>query len=234
MSLKKFINRLLPDSCILCGALSQDICESCLLDLPYLMYACPSCARPLLDIKQNLLCGICLKDPPPFNQTLAVYLYESQLIKLIMDLKFNHALVNAYVLGKQMANKIFAHSSYHISPPEVIIPVPLHPHRLRERGFNQALEISRPIAKKLKLPLELRRCQRVKHTAAQATLLAKARQQNIQNAFNVSLPFPYQHIAIVDDVITTGQTIIEFSRALRKAGVKKIDVWCCARPRLQR
>lgn len=225
-------NWCFPHSCILCGKFSNDLCIGCLQDLPDIPYACPRCARPILDFQQNLECGLCLKDPPPFDHTLAAYLYRETLIKLIMELKFGHSLTNARVLGEQLALKISTDAFYHTLKPEVIIPMPLHSSRLQERGFNQAVEIARPIGKKFSLPIDTTSCFRIKETRAQATLNAKERHQNIKGAFKVTANFPYESVAILDDVMTTGLTLNELSRELRQAGVKKITFWCCARSTL--
>ena len=113
--------------------------------------------------------------------------------------------------------------------PEAILPVPLHSTRLRERGFNQALELARPMAQALALPLLIHHSQRTRATVAQTSLSAKQRRKNIRGAFQVTQPLPARHIAIVDDVMTTGQTINELAKTLRKAGATHIDVWVCAR-----
>jgi ComF family protein len=229
--LKKMGHWLLPYTCILCHNYStrlQDLCENCFNDLPSLQHACPRCANPLSS-PHNIVCGYCLKQTTSFDATYALYFYQAPISKLIMNLKFGQSLVNARILGELLAQRIQQAWYYNKPLPEVIIPVPLHPKRLKERGFNQALEIARPIAKILHLPLEFTSCQRIKHTVAQATLPANQRLQNVKNAFHIE-KLPFKHVAVVDDVITTGYTINEFCQALKSTGVHSIDVWCCARP----
>jgi ComF family protein len=120
--------------------------------------------------------------------------------------------------------------SYHNQPlPSLIIPVPLHPKRLRERGFNQALEIAKPISKKLKIPIDKKSCYRIRHTAAQSGLSQSDRLKNLANAFEMKKPLIAKHIALIDDVMTTGQTLMELANLLYKNGVEKIDIWCCAK-----
>jgi ComF family protein len=233
--LKKIAAWLLPYTCLFCSASSsrqQDICQACLDDLPKLENPCPRCAKPLPFAHSDLTCGECIKLSPPFDFTHALFAYESPITRFIMQLKFNHALVNARILGELLTEKIQRDWYQHKPLPNLIIPMPLHPNRLKERGFNQAIEIARPIAKSLQLPLQLSDCLRIKETAAQATLLAKERQYNIKQAFKVNKNFSGQHIAVIDDVITTGHTMTEFCKSLKKAGASKIDVWCCARPYL--
>lgn len=231
--LKKLATWLLPHSCILCGRHAnreQDLCESCFRDLPILIYACQRCAKPMELIRQTNVCVNCIHYPPPFDRTYALYFYDFPITRLIMDLKFGQALVNARILGELLVDKILTIWYRNKPLPEVIIPIPLHAQRLKTRGYNQALEIARPIGKKLSIPIDAKRSSRIINTSAQATLPAKERQLNIKNAFQIAQPLAYQHVAVIDDVITTGHTMTEFCKTLKLAGVKTIDVWCCARP----
>jgi len=116
--------------------------------------------------------------------------------------------------------------------PHVILPMPLHSTRLKERGFNQAVEIARPIVNHLRLPMDVT-SQRIRATAAQSSLAGSERVANVKNAFVVKENFRGCHVAILDDVITTGCTVTAFSLALKKAGAVKIDVWCCAKTLLE-
>ena len=230
--LKKMATWLLPYTCTFCKNLSdrtQDLCHACLRDLPILTHSCPRCANILPQQQQNLLCGQCIQTPPPFNETHALFIYHPPITKLILDLKFQHALAHARLLGELLTEKI-QHIWYQNKPlPTAIVPVPLHAKRLRERGFNQALEIARPIVKQLKLPLLAMHGIRHKSTHAQTALPAAKRKQNVHRAFSIQHPIDHQHIAVIDDVITTGSTITEFCHTLKNAGIAKIDVWCCAR-----
>jgi ComF family protein len=113
--------------------------------------------------------------------------------------------------------------------PELIIPVPLHPARQRERGYNQALELARPLSRELSIPVDAKSCVRVQATAPQAGLEGKARRRNVRGAFRVSLAPPANHVALLDDVVTTGSTVAELAKVLLKAGVGRVDVWAVAR-----
>lgn len=231
--IKKITSWLLPYHCLLCGdeasEQQQDLCGACFHELPILSQACVRCAAPLFFSKNDGICGDCLKDPPHFEVVHTLFFYQAPMTNLILQLKFNHALTHARLFGEWLTKKI-QHTWYLDQPlPDCIIPVPLHPKRLRERGFNQALEIARPIAKTLQLPLFSDTCQRIKYTEAQATLLSKRRKKNVRGAFHSETDFTGQHIALVDDVMTTGYTIRELSRVLKKQGARRIDVWCCAR-----
>lgn len=227
--LKKACAWLLPFTCVLCAHPSkreQDLCEACEQSLPLLDPGCPCCAIPLKS--EGLVCGQCLQKPPPFTVTHALFSYEAPMIQLILELKFKHTLVNARLLGELLSQKII-HVYKNKRLPDLIIPIPLHTTRLKERGFNQALEIARPVARCLKLPLETAHCHRTKLTSPQATLVAAERRKNVKGAFVVARNFTGLHVAVVDDVITTGNTVREFCKVLMQQGVKQIDVWCLAR-----
>jgi ComF family protein len=223
---------LLPTTCILChypAMNSQDLCLRCKDELPMLPQSCPGCAKILAqDTPAEVYCGTCLKDTRPFDKLFALFAYEPPITKLLMELKFHEKLINARVLGELMSVAI-KDSYRNAFLPEIIIPMPLHSERLRERGFNQAMEIARPLSQHLGIPLDKTSCIRVKNTAAQATLPAKARRKNIKNAFKINDNLRNKSVAVVDDIMTTGQTLIEFSKALKKARVGRIDIWCCAR-----
>ncbi len=172
------------------------------------------------------MCGQCTQQPPSYDRALALLRYAYPADHLIQRLKFNAQLYLAHLLGERLAQHVARHVT---QLPQVIIPVPLHRARLRERGFNQALELARPIAHRLGVPLDYRNCARVRATAAQSLLPAAQRRRNIKGAFQVTRPIKARHVAIVDDVMTTGHTVEEFAATLRKAGVKEIDVWVLAR-----
>jgi ComF family protein len=198
--------------CLLCHESAQQkfaLCQDCEKMLPY--------AQPSRN-ENNFI----------FDKTVILFDYLFPIDRLITQLKFQHQLINATLLGKLLLHKIIP--VYQNEPyPEVLIPVPLHFKRLRERGFNQALEIAKPMSKKLHIPIDNYSCHRIKHTAAQSTLTQQERLKNLKQAFALKKSFANQHIALIDDVITTGQTLKELATLLRNDGVAKIDVWCCAR-----
>jgi len=186
--------------------------------------------------KKLALCNDCEKtlpftekiQNPDFNKTIILFDYLFPVDKLITRLKFQHHLINASLFGQLLSNKIS--QLYHNQDmPSLLIPVPLHIKRLRERGFNQALEIAKPISKQLKIPIDKKSCYRIRHTAAQSGLSQQDRLKNLKNAFDMKKPLTTKHIALIDDVMTTGQTLKELANLLRKNGVETIDVWCCAK-----
>ncbi len=220
-------NYLLPPTCVLCGHdgfLHRDLCEYCYRDLARNSTYCSICARPLATTLDGLICGECLRLKPAFDKTTAPFLYQDAMQLLITQLKFGGDFKNARILGQLLAEQIDKDNL-----PELILPVPLHPQRFRQRGFNQALEIARIIAKELSLPIDFYSCKRTRPTEQQSQLTAKKRRQNIKHAFSVVKPLTAKHIAILDDVMTTGATADELAKVLKKQGVDRVELWVCAR-----
>ena len=221
---------LLPASCVLCsraGVGGRDLCSGCAAELPYMKSSCVRCAIPL---PQLGTCGRCQQSAPSFDSAYATFSYQPPIAQLIQGLKFNGRLYNARLLGELMVENL---SSQRVELPDVLVPVPLHAARLRERGFNQALELARPIAKNLAVPLVAGCCRRVRSTSAQTGLDAKARRRNLRDAFELVRHVNGTHVAIVDDVMTTGSTVEVLASTLKQAGVKRVDVWLCARAALR-
>jgi len=220
-------NWLYPPTCLLCGdpgAEGIDLCPDCLRSLPYNTVACPRCAIPI-ESPTPEICGSCQKKPPVFDSAFALFRYEEPVRHLIHSLKFGARYPCGRLLGVLMAEKLAALKE----KPCAVIPVPLHPSRYRQRGFNQAIEIARTVSRRLDIPLDLHSCYRIRATIAQAELPAKQRCKNLRNAFEVETPIEHRHVAILDDVITTGATAKALAGALRRAGVTRVDVWACAR-----
>ena len=175
-----------------------------------------------------------MRRKPYFNRVEAVFHYASPVDFLIQGIKFNGSLHYARLLGILMAQELSErYSSSHSGLPQLIIPVPLHTTRLRGRGYNQALELARPIASRFDIPVDYSSCNRIRETALQSGLPAKSRRRNIKGAFRIS-GLQADHVVIVDDVMTTGYTVNELARWLRAAGVGRIDVWACARASLMK
>jgi len=211
-------------------------CYQCALPLHGLdaVPAAQGCASALGAGTASPLCGRCLKEPPSYDHTLSVFQYAHPVDHLIHDLKFNRKLAIARLLGELMAQQLKKRARSISSPlPQLIIPVPLHAARLRERGYNQATELARPIARALNIPIDYQHCQRQRATAIQSDLPASERSRNVKGVFSVAKKLPAHHVAIVDDVMTTGATVAEFATTLRSAGVEKIEVWVCARAALK-
>jgi len=224
------LSRLYPPTCVLCGAQGcngLDLCAGCLADLPKNEDCCSRCALPLpAGRPPDALCGECQRRAPPFAVCHAAYRYEDPLPALVGGAKFRARLNLARLLGKCLANALQERGA---DRPELILPVPLHRKRLRERGYNQALEVARTVGRELSLPVNVRSCARVLATAPQAGLEQKERRRNVRGAFRIVRPLDAERVAILDDVVTTGSTVSELSRALLQAGVEQVSVWTVAR-----
>ena len=214
---------LLPQDCFLCAAASGDslLCPTCSAGLPYLSAErCPLCALPT---PGAAVCGACLKQAPHFDATRAVFRYEFPVDRLIQSLKYAHRLASANFLGRALAQLA--------APlrPGLVLPVPLAPARLAERGFNQALELARPLARALGVPLELSRIHRRRDTAPQASLPWKERKRNIRHAFECDMDLSGKTVLVVDDVMTTGATLDELARTLKAHGAARVENCVLAR-----
>lgn len=167
-----------------------------------------------------------------FDYTVSLYHYETPIDYLISQLKFQQQLSYAAILGlllsENLSNK--ADQKY----PDVIIPVPLHKNRLIKRGFNQSLEIARELTKTVKLPINYRCATREKATRTQSKLDAAQRKRNIKGCFTLKALPSYEHVVIIDDVVTTSATTNELARVLKMSGVKKVGVWSIARAELHK
>lgn len=180
---------------------------------------------PLEDRKKTH-CLQCQIEPPIFDSAICALHYSMPVDYLVKRLKFGHQLSYAKVLGTLLAQHLVQQD---IGPVDAILPVPLHKARLRKRGFNQALELAHELHQSLDIPL-FKGVTRVVNTTAQTLVKGEDRVANLSGAFaiksGVSLP---NHIAIIDDVITTGSTSNELARLLKEAGVAKVSVWAVAR-----
>ena len=223
---------VMPPVCVLCGEEGarspsgvRDLCLACQESLPWVESRCARCALPLSATAIEALCGRCQTQPPAFESCLSPFHYHAPLDHLLLGLKFNGRLAQARLLGELMADWL---DSVVESPPDQLIPVPLHADRLRERGFNQAVELARPIARHFGLPLNLQGVRRILATPPQSDLSRKQRLKNIRGAFEVTKPVQ-GHVVIIDDVMTTGSTADELARTLLRAGAERVEVWVCAR-----
>ncbi|HEV2213478.1 MAG TPA: ComF family protein, partial [Gammaproteobacteria bacterium] len=228
MLFRRLLATLYPPVCLLCGAAGtrgMDLCSACFAELPWNRHPCPRCAAPLPPDIDTPLCGDCIKSPPPWDEAKSPLAYAYPLDKLIQRFKFNGDLPIGRLLGELLADYLAAGGA----KPELLIPVPLHPSRLRERGFNQANELARPIARRFKIKVALQVCARVRATEVQSKLDAAERRKNLRNAFVVKHPLQGKHVAVLDDVVTTGATVEALSAVLKDAGAARITVWSVAR-----
>jgi ComF family protein len=218
-------NRLigLAQDCLLCAAPADDLlCCACAADLPRLpAAACPRCALPT---PNGEVCGRCLATPPHFDATLAAFNYDFPLDKLVQSFKYGHRLALGAYFGRQLAPL-----AARIETADLIIPLPLHPDRLRQRGFNQSLELARPVSRARHLPIDARSGQRTRDTASQAELPWRERIRNMRDAFHCTADFSGKHLMVIDDVMTTGASLDEFARTLKLNGAARVTVLVVAR-----
>lgn len=224
---------LLPEYCILCGASSRglQLCAGCQRDLPRLTNACMRCAEPM-PVSGEVLCGKCQRSQPAFSAVYSPFLYEQPISGLIQQLKFDHKLDLARTLGTLLGNYL-SHALH--TRPDLVIPVPMHRRRLGERGFNQALELSRFVAPQLDVPVDARMVYRCKPTPPQVGLRMHERESNVRNVFRLRRTLPAAaSILLLDDVMTTGMTANSLARELAKRGAGDITVATVARAALRR
>ena len=224
-------NALWPRTCLLCGMTSGIVgtavlCPGCHDDLPRLAAPrCPVCATPLP--VPAPACGACLAHPPAYDATHVAWRYGYPLDALIHLLKFGHGpalrrFASADFLSNSMLRDAPAKGS-------VLLPVPLSRQRLRERGFNQALELARPLARRLNLPLDDIHLLRARDTPPQTLLPWRARNNNVRHAFSCTTDFSGQSVVVVDDVMTTGATLDAIARTLKDHGAAHVTNWVAAR-----
>ncbi len=227
-----------PGRCVLCRASAppgRDLCAGCLADLPTIGCGCPRCGLPLAGVRDDpqgtaVPCGRCLRSSPAFDSVFAAFEYTDPVAWLVQQLKFRRRLALARLLGELLAEHLAGRSSGADGDlPDCLVPVPIHGVRLRERGFNQSLELARPVARRLGVPIDRRSCRRIRPTRAQSDLPPAARGPNVRGAFAVDAAFRARHVAILDDVVTSGHTAHEVARALRRAGAERVQVWTLAR-----
>lgn len=216
----------LPSICVLCNQFhksSYAVCSNCIEFIVPIGESCCYCAQPLYDTSY-LVCGQCIKSPPHFDGAVIAYRFEEPLRSLLHQFKYHNGLYLTSFLGQLMLN------AWHLKPrgSPCFIPVPMHPQRLKLRGFNQAAVLTRYLARTLKAPFDLSSCQKIINTAPQASLDGEARQKNLRHAFQAK-PIAYSHVVLIDDLLTTGNTANALAYVLKKAGVERVDIWCCAR-----
>lgn len=227
MSISAMFDWLLPRSCLLCGdAAAAALCNDCAADLPRLEGPlCPVCAIPLA--APAPLCADCLRTPPAYDATQAALRYAFPLDRLVQQLKFGgrhsfHRLAGADFFADCLL------AGPHPSG-DVVVPVPLSRQRLRERGFNQAVEIARPLARALALPLDTTSLTRPHDTPPQSRLPWRVRHRNVRHVFACSRDYSGKTVIIVDDVMTTGATLDAVARTLKANGAARVVNWVVAR-----
>jgi ComF family protein len=219
----KIGNGLLAQDCLLCQAPSGTrlLCEACTRELPAIGPACPRCAATG---NAGAECGACIAEPPHFDASRAAFVCAHPVDALIQSLKYGGQLALAALFAQELHQRLGDTGSV-----ELILPLPLHPARLAARGFNQAAEIARVLARLTGIHMDARLARRVRDTAPQTGLPWRERASNVRSAFACDADLGGLRIAVVDDVMTTGATLNEFARALKRSGAARVENWVVAR-----
>lgn len=220
----RLLDLLLPPACPFCGLAVARLgaCAGCLEDLPWNKTACRCCALPLAIA--DSLCASCQRRPPPFTCAIAPLRYEFPIDAVLKAYKFaarSSCLPALSALLRDACREL-------PGSVDAVLPMPMHWIRWALRGFNQAVELGRPVARELGVPL-LDSVARIRHTAYQSGLDAQGRRRNLSGAFRVTRPIAERHVLIVDDVMTTGQSCRQLAQSLRRSGVANVSVLVVAR-----
>lgn len=218
-------SKLLTTPCLLCGKHHHDryLCIDCESSLPKIHSPCPRCALPS---QENSLCGQCLKQAPYRDQTTCVYIYRDHLARLITGFKFHNQLFLSRFFAQQLAKQRLLTQQ---KLPQLLLPIPLHTRRLRQRGYNQANELVKELSQLLSIPFDNQSLTRTKDTSPQTSLSFSQRKKNLKQAFAVKNNGLPHHIALIDDVLTTGHTAETAIKVLKSTGVKTVELWTIAR-----
>lgn len=227
---KTLFCKVFPSHCLLCLQPSRrqlSLCEPCQGDLPWLTRHCRQCALPLADAGDDERCGQCLSLPPAFSRCLCPLRYDFPVNHLVTGFKYHRQFANGALLAELWLQRWATPLE---QPPELIVPVPLHWRRRLHRGYNQAELVARHWSLALDIPMATP-LQRRRATAAQQGLSAQDRQHNLHDAFVLRQAklVAGKHIALVDDVLTTGATARNVAAILARGGARQVDIWCLAR-----
>ena len=235
LTLSHCLDLLLPLSCLLCGettGIQAGLCSSCQHYLPPIERYCRTCGIPLVESAGSQdICGACLQQDPPFHQCRSLFHYQPPVDQMISRFKYHADFAVGRCLGRLLGQAMCRHYSDQ-TLPETLVPIPLHRNRLRQRGYNQALELARGASSYCGIPVSTRDISRTRDTPPQTRLSAAERQKNVRNVFSVSAANRFKgvtHVVIIDDVMTTMSTASSLAKLLRSQGVETIDIWTLAR-----
>lgn len=230
--IQKISNWFFPFLCCLCGDETnthRDLCSVCKANLPWVNERCYRCG---LNMQNNHLayCQSCIDKPPAFDRMCSLFSYDLPVTQLITGLKFGRQLAYGRVLGDMLADAVLNDWYTDVTLPDAVIPMPLHATRLKARGYNQSHELLWPLVKRSKIALLPEAVKRIRNTKPQSGLNAEQRRLNLSKAFCLKAPIMLEHVAIVDDVVTTGSTMSALCTLLKnEGGVSQVDVWCICR-----
>lgn len=222
------LSGLFSQDCQLCGRRSTDtLCAACAADLPvHPAGGCPRCGEVAM---QGQVCGACLSQAPAFDHTVAAFRYAFPLDRLVQSLKFNANLSLASMLAEALAGAVHKAEADGVLRPDLVVALPLAKGRLAERGFNQSALLAGAVARRLGLEYSTHGLLKVRETVPQAGLSRAARLKNVRGAFAGDPALAGRHVALVDDVMTTGATLSEAAKTLKKCGALGVSAWVVAR-----
>ena len=223
---QRLSDALLPPACTLCGTGTGGalLCAPCTRELPWNTPACPGCASPVA--VSGAACAACLAKPRAFDAATAAFVLATPVQEGIHALKYSARFAQAALLGAAFAQHVAARGA---PLPQVLVPVPLHWRRQWRRGYNQSLELARVIGAALDIPVDTAAAKRTRATADQIGQSATERRRNLRGAFAVAPRLAGRHIALLDDVMTTGATLEELARACKVSGAARVEAWAIAR-----
>lgn len=226
---RRLFAALLPPACTLCGAATEGalLCAPCTADLPWNTAACPGCALPSA---QAALCPACQQRPRAFDAAHAAFVLAAPVQQGIHALKYQAQFFQAPLLAAAAASRLRLRDA---PLPQLLIPVPLHWRRQWSRGYNQSLQLARVLGKDLGIAVDAGAARRLRATQDQIGQSAAQRRKNLHGAFAVSSRLAGLHVALVDDVMTTGATLEELARACKAAGAARVEAWALARQPLR-
>jgi ComF family protein len=223
---RRVTDLIYPSLCLLCGVQGEkgiDLCERCRHSLPWISRACARCALPLAVAAE--LCGHCLKHPPAYDAAYAPFRYESPINRLITGFKFHDRLAHARLFGALYPDSLIGC----MGRLDCLVPIPLHPARMRQRGFNQAQLLAEALGCRFGRRVDPRALARRRNTPAQLGLSAVQRRANLSRAFSANRSFDGKRVGLIDDVITTGSTAQAAAATLKAAGALEVVLIAVAR-----
>ena len=216
-----------PPCCLFCHDQPEyrhGLCQACWHTLPFgLGWCCSHCGGALA---QAGICGQCRQRPPDFDDIAVPLLYEAPVDRMLCALKYRQLLSFARTAAGVIADNVLKR---HQKRPDLLCAVPMTPRALRRRGLNQSAFIAQLVSRTLGIPIRVSLLKKVRDTDQQSTLNARERQKNLIQAFHCKHRLDGRHIALVDDILTTGATANEVSKILKAAGAARVDIWVCAR-----
>jgi len=221
---RSWLRSIIPASCVLCAATTheQGLCEGCWASLPAATGSrCPVCASQTPNAS---ICGRCIKRPPRYDRVICALEYVTPVDFLVAELKYSRNLAAARVLASALASRLEDEVC-----PDIVVPMPIADSRLRERGFNQAVEIARHACAPFGVRLSHGVAHRISAGVSQTALPWSDRTRNVRNAFRCRVDLKGKTVAVIDDVITTGATLNELATVLKRAGARKVVGWVVAR-----